>query len=766
MNPHGRPSSNAAARAAMPARGLFLIECLFACLLACLLATAEAAVAATPQQPDAVDPSAPGEDLPPVGRSLFDHLMFVQRNGMPVYDVPDSFAALRRRIEDNVLRDASAGLPGLKQVLIPLGRSLQRMAAAPGFFDSPRIVLAVDEGPPAYPKRSGMLLKDRLYLGYQARSEILEVISYNEAAGRFEFQLVKDFRPGGQPKVVYANRRLCTSCHQNAAPIFSRPAWDETNANPKVAALLSAQAREFQAVTVNRGVDVPNAIDDASARANLLGTYQLLWRDGCGGADANVRPGALECRAALFVAVLQYRLSGQRQFDQHAFRQQALVRLQASARTRWPGGLALPNPDIPNRDPLAGDPSESDIAQRADVSAAFDPLVLRGALDTWRVDDAALGQRAVAGLADFIAEADILRLERQLSTQARRTHSARRDLASPCTLSLQRVPPRVERLHFECAPAPGPAVDALRLSGDVELSGGVVVSGRLPRLQLGEQGELRELELVEAAPAMHGGQRSLLFTLRARGADGNAIERVELRWSGATASAHVVVIDDFAPVKAAVQGLLEAGLHGQFDGFDALPFRRARLMPALFDRLGLAPMQWCCLDTAAMPPPHVEPFATQLAVGGSTPGEATVSDTTAFYPYCAHCHASADRAPPNFLSGDAARVRRQLNQCAERLYVRLAMWQVAPAARAKTPMPPAHALRGMHLDESAWRDSTDLARLRTWVDAALKSESGRTPELGALLSRGYASLRPCLAPATNVMRTSAAAGSAAESIRQ
>src|SRR5437899_2289603 len=83
------------------------------------------------------------------------------------------------------------------------------------------------------------------------------------AAGRFEFQLMKDFRPGGTPKLVYANRRICMSCHQNGGPLFSRPTWDETNANPKVAALLDAPSREFLGVAANRGVDVPNAIDDA-----------------------------------------------------------------------------------------------------------------------------------------------------------------------------------------------------------------------------------------------------------------------------------------------------------------------------------------------------------------------------------------------------------------------------------------------------------------------------------------------------------------------
>ena len=78
-----------------------------------------------------------------------------------------------------------------------------------------------------------LLVKDRLYLGYQERAGLIEVISYNEAAARFEFQLVRDYRPQGKPEAVYASRAVCTACHQNHGPIFSRQQWDETNANPR-----------------------------------------------------------------------------------------------------------------------------------------------------------------------------------------------------------------------------------------------------------------------------------------------------------------------------------------------------------------------------------------------------------------------------------------------------------------------------------------------------------------------------------------------------
>src|SRR5262249_44214280 len=220
-------------------------------------------------------------------------------------------------------------------------------AAAPDFFKHPRVVTAID----TEPARAGVpLLKDRIYLGYQEQSGIVEVISYNETAGRFEFQIVRDYRPGGTPRVIYARRAVCTACHQNHAPVFSRPLWEETNANERVAARLERERKEFYGVPVRRGVDLPDAIDAATDRANWLGVWQRLWSDGCGADDA----AGARCRAAAFTLALQYRLTGERAYDDRSatWREGLQLPLTREWRVRWPGGLAIPNPDIPNRDPL------------------------------------------------------------------------------------------------------------------------------------------------------------------------------------------------------------------------------------------------------------------------------------------------------------------------------------------------------------------------------------------------------------------------------
>ena len=122
-------------------------------LAALLVLAALAATAAGPGAPApwAVDPEDPGEDLPPAGRSLFDSLVTVQRGGERVYDVPFPFANLVRAVAD---------LAPSERVLIPLGRSLQRNAAAPRFFHAPRAILAVT-GDSSRQSRPGSPLRAR-----------------------------------------------------------------------------------------------------------------------------------------------------------------------------------------------------------------------------------------------------------------------------------------------------------------------------------------------------------------------------------------------------------------------------------------------------------------------------------------------------------------------------------------------------------------------------------------------------------------------------
>jgi hypothetical protein len=71
----------------------------------------------------AVDPAHPGTNLPSTGQSLFDD---ITADG-----VPFPFDALVDKIEKKA---GCRPTRGVTSVLVPLGRSLQRAAAAPDFF--------------------------------------------------------------------------------------------------------------------------------------------------------------------------------------------------------------------------------------------------------------------------------------------------------------------------------------------------------------------------------------------------------------------------------------------------------------------------------------------------------------------------------------------------------------------------------------------------------------------------------------------------------
>ncbi len=313
-------------------------------------------------------PARADDDLPPVGHSRFDELLGER-------PVPYPFNRLVETISRQMRTDAG-GLPPLKITLIPLGRSLQRDAGAPDFFRFPRVVAAADGA-----NRPGFApLKDRLFLGFHEKGEVVELISYNDAAARFEFQVVRDYAPGKTPQVFYARRGLCLACHQNAAPIFARPLWDETPANPAIAARLRATGRDFYGVKIT-GTDIAYLIDAATDRANKFSVWQMLWQQGCGAGP----PGDV-CRQEAFTAALAYARKLQLPAPG------ALSQLDQTWPTLWPDGLPIPSPNLPNRDPLAALPDPGN-----------DPLLLRPPLELWRTPDKTAFVVGLAGMLDTAA---------------------------------------------------------------------------------------------------------------------------------------------------------------------------------------------------------------------------------------------------------------------------------------------------------------------------------------------------------------------------
>jgi hypothetical protein len=272
-------------------------------------------------------------DLPPEGtRSLFDH--WVAQNEQLPYPFEKLVAMIRAQ--------DPGGRPPVA-LLIPRGRSLLKAQAD---FARPRVLVAADFQAPNPDGALGLVARGRLFLGFVEDAAEIEVISYNEAAGRYEFQLVQDYREGGVPRIVYARRAICTTCHQGAAPIFPQRPWNETNAQPEIARRIAAERGEAPYMGVPPGVAlaVPERFDELTDVANFIPVAQRIWLDGCGdGAEGRA------CRRELFRQALDFAIDPGG-FDGGAVAE-ALRQMQARA---WPaGGIGVPDGDLPNRDPLA-----------------------------------------------------------------------------------------------------------------------------------------------------------------------------------------------------------------------------------------------------------------------------------------------------------------------------------------------------------------------------------------------------------------------------
>ena len=271
----------------------------------------------------------PQTDLPPEGtRSLFDHLL-AENGGLP-YPFEDLVALIESY-------DSEGRAP--VQLLIPDGRSLLKAQAD---FHAPRVLYAADFQARNGPSGIGVTPRGQLFLGFVEGAAEIEVISYNEMAGRFEFQLVKDYREDGIPRLVYAQRAVCLTCHQGRAPIFPERPWNETNGQPEIAARIQAARGEapYHGVAVRQPLAVPERFDELTNLANFIPVTQRLWLDGC---------RSHSCRRQMLLTALQW-LWNPGGFDPEGRRANELRASQSLGFP--PEGIPVPESDLPNRDPL------------------------------------------------------------------------------------------------------------------------------------------------------------------------------------------------------------------------------------------------------------------------------------------------------------------------------------------------------------------------------------------------------------------------------
>jgi hypothetical protein len=517
-------------------------------------------------------PEEPGPNLPSSGRSLFDELFEVGPAAASRLDaryaMPFPFERLLAGLK------ARQAPVEVTTVLIPLGRSLQRHAATPDPFASPRVVAGVTEDGGAVDRP---LLKDRLYLGYHERAGVIEIISYNETAGRFEFQVVEDYAAGLMPKVAYGERFVCVGCHQGHGPIFPTAVWNETNADPRVAARLAGLGASYRGAPTRGGVDRADALDRSTDRAARFAFANAVWAQGCGEAD---EPEAARCRGDLLLAVLRYRLGGARarwpSLDPGSTLAERLARRLSELA---PSGLRTPGPDLPNRDPLAeieaGVPAEDAI----DPDGIFEPTLARPPLLFWSPDETPeeLLAAAVADLSAMLADSDIIWLDAQLG---------RLQVPDVATLTGGRIPCTVRTVGGELRIAcPGQAA----FSGHVTLEGGQPVGGLAQSLALPDRAPVHRLDVVGGRAEQAADVRTLVLQVReaalgltARLASGERLAPLRLRLTEEDGGMiEIAAIDDLIPLRAAIGRMVAAA---EVDAGAALawgPLRRRALLAEL-----------------------------------------------------------------------------------------------------------------------------------------------------------------------------------------
>ena len=146
-----------------------------------------------------------------------------------------------------------------------------------------------------------------------------------------------------------------------------------------------------------------------------------------------------------------------------------------------------------------------------------------------------------------------------------------------------------------------------------------------------------------------------------------------------------------------------------------------------------------------MPPPVDDEVASHHSIN-ERHETALSSEHKTFHQYCGTCHHGADTFPPNFLHGSPAEVKANLRQCADRIFVRLRMWDVPNPEQLEAPMPPAMHLLHHRISLDEWKRHSDLQALRKEAVAAIQQKRGATFPPENLLRQDYDTLPACLAP--------------------
>lgn len=564
----------------------------------------------------------PGSSMPKVGRSLFDHLMFEPGRG---FEIPFPISALFNKIEAKTgISPDLTGKSSIKTALIPVGRSLQRYAADPDFFKYPRAIFAFTKAS-AKATKSTFNIRDRLYIAYQEKAEALEVISYNEQAGRFEFQVISDYANGRKPVLEYAERSVCISCHQNHAPIFSTAPWDESGANRIVAKRMAVSGKHRYAVPVKSSFDVTDQLDQSTDRANRIQIFQKIWSDGCAfeeGFEFEVK-----CRAALLLSSLKYGLSGYAKSGSGSdLAEQAFRKNLVSAFERmWPAGLAESSPDIPNRN-LASFLKRIDFNFREllEPEGKHNPQTARDYKKIWITTnrDAPLLDQVLLGFSRFLTLNDLHVID---ETLLKRRHQAEiSTFTGLCLAKTKRVDGPAQKLIVQCNLKNENSVP-LELTILLTVEHSKITGGEVQNGVLAEKISFYKLHLKNKTPSAAAGidnkfvfslhQKDTGLTVRLR--EGDSLDDLKVEFLGGvnkqTAQKISISVTRYktskildVTIKSMIQKALQVEHLPTDNPLSQKVFQRPLVMNAMRSELGETDQPTCCYQTASMPSPVVE----------------------------------------------------------------------------------------------------------------------------------------------------------------
>jgi hypothetical protein len=395
------------------------------------------------------------------------------------------------------------------------------------------------------------------------------------------------------------------------------------------------------------------------------------------------------------------------------------------------------------------------------IRSIFEPSVPRTPLAVWSMSDgAATLDRLLTGLAQFLADTDVRQVDAVLFQRGSQSGPPTL-IGIPCRYGIRNRGHAIDRITFQCSDSGEPSENRVSIDGALYIEAGGVVSGAVDHLSFGDD-ELHDLavagDLSKRDRRLRIGLRVIQRTtgLHARLGDGNAVHGIhfelntpdrtnsppESREKPVHGSARIGILHDFEAIQAAIDALARAAQTGESDALARKPFRRARIMTDLSERLHMPALAWCCLDDRVMPKPVSDAVEDHGAPGNG--GGESVPAIASFRRYCGRCHQGEEPFPPNFLHGTPARVQEQIGRCADRILFRLEMWRLQASARPETPMPPVSALRRLNLSPEQWSSHGDLSVLTNYAADLVKARTGAAPRLDDLIAHGYDNLIDCL----------------------